>query len=101
MAKDIPQRSLMNVALAIAESDGLPLNQRHLREAGLYLDAAICDEDDCFLPAGHDSDCLPVLLQAGKDRQELQDCLEAAIGMLNPESPLVQVCAETLASTQH
>lgn len=101
MSKVIPQRAFMNLALAIADADGLPLNQRHLKESEKYLEAAVCDEDDCLLPAGHECDCLPALMKAAEERDTLHDTLDSVIGFLPPDNVLRQVAEETLLTTKH
>lgn len=101
MSKDIPQRAFMNLALAIAEADGLPLNQRHLNESEKYLKAAICDEEDCYLPAGHDSDCLPELMKAAGERDTLHDTLDSIVGFLPTDNILREVAEELLLTTKH
>lgn len=103
MSKQTPQRALMNLAVAIAASEDMPLNQRHMNDAGVFIEAVFCEEPDCYLPAGHDagpgaSPCLPVLLKALADREELRDTLHSAL-VLIPAGAIREACEETLKTT--
>lgn len=98
MGKDIPQKALMNIARAVADEEGINLNQRHLNEADRYIQAVLCDKEDCFLLAGHDSPCSFALLEAFRHNQTLRATLESLLGMV-PDGPLRSASEEILEST--
>lgn len=96
---NFPQQALMNVAMTIANSEDSPLNQRHLADAVELLEAARCEEDDCLLPRGHDSDCLPFLLIALAQRDQLRDTLESVVTVI-PPGPLRDASEDVVRLTK-
>ncbi len=95
MSGTIPHTALMTAALAMAESEGVPLGQTQLRETSEILDAALCPEDDCLLPRGHDCDCLPTLVRFAEDRQKLAEALDSMLSV-HSDGPLSETCRDTL-----
>lgn len=95
MSGKIPHTCLMTAALAMAENEGVPLGQTQLRETELVLEAALCPEDDCLLPRGHDCDCLPTLIRFAWDRSKLVEALDSMLAV-HPDGPLSETCRDTL-----
>lgn len=58
----------MAAALALAESEGMSVNQGFLREAEAAVVAALCHETEgCQFFKGHDDVCSPVLIRKADD----------------------------------
>jgi hypothetical protein len=100
MSGEIPHTCLMTAALAMAENEGVPLNQTLLNETELILQAAHCPEDGCLLPRGHDTDCSPTLIRFAADRVKLAEALATMLDVLAAtdlaESPVWSACDATL-----
>lgn len=97
MSGEIPHPAILSAALALAENEDTPLNQSHIREANLALEAALCPEDDCLLPKGHDLDCLSTFVRFTDDRRALAEALDAMLAM-HPDGAVSDACRDTLAT---
>lgn len=95
MDVDVPQPSVMTAALAIAESEGIPITQAHLREATVVVEAVVCPEEGCSMLRGHDNDCLPTLVRLANDRRELAEALDSLLSA-HPDGPLSDYCRDIL-----
>lgn len=95
---DVPRPAIMGAALALAESEGMSINQGFLRDAEAAVAAAICRETDgCTFFKGHDGFCSPALIQQTADYEQLRDLVQPLVDMFH--GPLADVIKDFLANT--